>query len=187
MLLHDQNPFLRLCLSHSQNDCLVISRWVYQGHRYQDSTNLSQSTGVHLVNYILFKLINMAVLSQRPQKNKEDLKSEGHPVVSESFRPHVLYSPWNSPSKNTGVGSLSLLQGIFPTQGSNPGLSHCRQILYQLSHQGSPRILGWVAYPFSSRSSQARNQTGVFCIAGGFFTKLATREAQEALKHDHNI
>ena len=52
--------------------------------------------------------------------------------------PISLYSPWNSSGKNTGVGSLSLLQGIFPTQGSNPGLPHCRQILYQLSHQGSP-------------------------------------------------
>ena len=47
----------------------------------------------------------------------------------------TLYSPWNSPGQNTGVGSLSLLQGIFPTQGSNPGLPHCRQILYQLSHR----------------------------------------------------
>ena len=55
--------------------------------------------------------------------------------------------PWNSPGQNTGVVSLFLLQGIFPTQGSNPGLPHCRQILYQLSHQGSPRILEWVAYP----------------------------------------
>ena len=44
------------------------------------------------------------------------------------------YSPWDSPGQNTGMGSLSLLQGIFPTQGSNPGLPHCRQILYQLSH-----------------------------------------------------
>ena len=58
---------------------------------------------------------------------------------------HGLYSPWSSPGLNTGVGSLSLLQGIFPTQGSNPGLLHCRQILYQLSHKGSPRILEWVA------------------------------------------
>ena len=47
----------------------------------------------------------------------------------------------------------SLFQGIFPTQGSNPGLLHCRWILHQLSHQGSPRILEWVDYPFSSRSS----------------------------------
>ena len=59
------------------------------------------------------------------------------PVVSDSLRPHGLYSPWNCPCQNTGVGSLSLLQGIFPTQGSNPGLLHCRWILYCLSHQGS--------------------------------------------------
>ena len=48
-----------------------------------------------------------------------------------------IYSPWNFPGQNTGVGSLSLLQGIFPTQGSNPGLLHRRQIFYQLSHKGS--------------------------------------------------
>ena len=53
--------------------------------------------------------------------------------------------PWNSLGQNTGVGSLSLLQGIFPTQGLNPGLSHCRGILYELGHKGSPRILEWVA------------------------------------------
>ena len=59
--------------------------------------------------------------------------------MSNSLQPHGLYSPWNSPDQNTGVGSLSLLQGIFPTQGWNPGLPHCRQILYQLSHKGSSR------------------------------------------------
>ena len=69
--------------------------------------------------------------------------------------------------------SLSLLQGIFPTQGSIPGLPHCRQILYQLSHRGSPRILEKVADPFSSGSSQPRNQTRVSCIAGGLFTNWA--------------
>ena len=58
-------------------------------------------------------------------------------------------SPWNSLGQNTGVSSLSILQGIFPTQRSNPGLSRCRQILYQLSHSGSPRVLEWVPYPFS--------------------------------------
>ena len=59
-------------------------------------------------------------------------------VVSDSLQPHGLYNPWNSPGQNTGVGSLSLLQGIFPTQGLNPGLLHCRKILYQLGHKGSP-------------------------------------------------
>ena len=83
------------------------------------------------------------------------------------------YSSWNSPGQNTGVGSLSLLQGIFLTQRSNPGLPHGRRILYQLSHKGRPRILEWVACPFSSRSSWPRNQTGVSCIAGGFFTSWA--------------
>ena len=61
-------------------------------------------------------------------------------------------------------------RGIFPTQGSNPGLPHCWQILYQFSHKGNPRILEWVVYPFSSRSSQPRNRPGISCIAGRFFT-----------------
>ena len=59
-------------------------------------------------------------------------------VVSGSLQPDGLYSPWNSPGQNTGVGSLSLLQGIFPAQGSNPGLQNCSRILYQLRYQGSP-------------------------------------------------
>ena len=91
--------------------------------------------------------------------------------------PHGLYSPWNSPGQNTGVGSLFLHQGIYPTPGSDPGLLHCGQILYQLSQKGSPRILEWVAYPFSSRSSQPRNRTGVSCVAGRSFTDWAMREA----------
>ena len=65
------------------------------------------------------------------------IESESCLVVSNSWWPHGLYNPWNSPGQNIGVGSLSLLQGIFPTQGLNPGLPHCRQVLYQLSHKGS--------------------------------------------------
>ena len=67
----------------------------------------------------------------------EGLESEIHLVVSNSLRPLGLYRPRNSLGQNTGVGSYSLLQGIFPTQGLNTDLLHCRQILYQLSHQGS--------------------------------------------------
>ena len=78
--------------------------------------------------------------------------SESRSIMSSSLQPHGLYSPWNSPGQNSGVGRLSFLQGIFPTQGSNSGLLYCRQILYQLSQKGSPRILEWVAYPFSSGS-----------------------------------
>ena len=73
--------------------------------------------------------------------------------------------------------AFPFFQGIFPTQGSNPSLPHCRWILYQLSHKGSPRILEWVAYPFPSSSSWPRNQTRVSCIAGRFFNNWAIREA----------
>ena len=96
----------------------------------------------------------------------------------------LFATPWTIQSmefssQNTGVGSLSLLQGIFPTQGWNLGLLHCRWILFQLSHQERPRILEWVAYPFSRGSSLPRNWTGVSCIVGRFFTSWATREAQD--------
>ena len=120
--------------------------------------------------------LNGKTFSRVGHYSHPDCASESHSVVSDSLWPHRLCSPWNSLGQNTGVGSLSLLQGTFPTQGSNPGLLYCRRILYQLSHQGSPRILEWVAYPFSSGSSQPRNRTGVSCILGRFFTSWATRE-----------
>ena len=130
---------------------------------------------------------------------REWSESESLSVVSDSLQPSGLYSPWNSPAQNTGVCSFSLFQGIFPTQGLNPGFPHCRRILYQLSHKGSrvkvaqscltlcnpmdcslpgssvyeilqARILEWVVVPFSGRSSQPRNQTQVSHIAGRFFT-----------------
>ena len=76
--------------------------------------------------------------------------------MSNSFRPHEpqptrLLCPWNSPGKNSGVTCHSLVQGIISTQGLNLGLLHCGQILYNLSHQGSPNICGylhfWLHYP----------------------------------------
>ena len=92
-------------------------------------------------------------------------ESESCSVVSKSLQLHGLYSPRNSLGQNTGVGSLSFLQGIFLTQESNPGFPHCWQILHQLSHKGSPRILEWVAYPFSRGSSWPRelNQDLLHC------------------------
>ena len=65
--------------------------------------------------------------------------------MSNCLWPHELYTPWTSPGQNTGVGSHSLLQGIFPTQGLNPGLPQFRQIFYQLSHQESPGF--WPSSP----------------------------------------
>ena len=76
---------------------------------------------------------------------------ESHSVMSNSLGPHGLYSPWNSPGQYTGVGSLSLLQRIFATQGSSSDLLHCRQFLYQLNCEGSPGLFkGWYKYKFSS-------------------------------------
>ena len=67
-------------------------------------------------------------------------ESESGSVMCDSLQTHGPYSPQNSPGQNTGVGSLSLLQGIFPTQRSYTGFPHCRQIFYQPSHLGSPKI-----------------------------------------------
>ena len=86
----------------------------------------------HIIQWLLtFKLSKSSQISHIHE-------CESHSVMSDSLGPHGLHSPWNSPGHSIGVGSLSLLQGIFPIQGSNPGLPHCRQILYQLSHKRSP-------------------------------------------------
>ena len=68
---------------------------------------------------------------------KEGNERESCSAMSNSLQPRGLYSLWDFPGQNTGVVSCFFLQGIFPIQGLNPGLPHCRQILYQLSHQGS--------------------------------------------------
>ena len=68
-----------------------------------------------------------SLTSSNSEPNLVMLKSESCSVVSDSLWPHGLYSPWNSPGQNIGVGNLSRLQGIFPTQGLNLGLPHCRQ------------------------------------------------------------
>ena len=93
-------------------------------------------------------------------------EGESHSVVSDSLRPHGLY-PWNSPGQNTGVGSLSLLQQIFPTRELNWGLLGCRGVLYQLSCEGSPskkkgrKQTPWVlwAFIFSSKEGRKKNPT----------------------------
>ena len=96
-------------------------------------------------------------------------------ILSYSLQSHVLSSlgsslHGDSPGKNTGVGCHALLQGIFLTQVSNPDLPHYKQILYHLSHQGRPRILEWIAFPFPRGSSHPRDQTQVSRIAGRFIT-----------------
>ena len=135
-----------------------------------------------------------------PQKKSE---SESCSVVSNSLQPHRLNSPWKSPGQNTGAGSCSLLQGIFPNPGIEPGspvlqvdsfpaelpgkplkgkvaqswLTLCDPVDYTVHGILQARILEWVVFPFSSGSSWPRNWTGVSCIAGRLFTSWATREA----------
>ena len=86
-------------------------------------------------------------LHSNEKKCLHNSESESRSVVSDSLRPHGLYSLWNSLGQNTGVGSLSLFQGVFPNQGLNPGLSHCWRILLPVEPQGKPKILEWVAIP----------------------------------------
>ena len=116
----------------------------------------------------------ICIISFNPQTYPwGESESESCSVVSDFLWSHGLYSPWNSPGQNTGVGNFSLLQELFPIQWLNPGLLHCRQILCQLSHKASPKILEWVAYPFSRGSSQLRNQTGVSCLAKQILYQLS--------------
>ena len=136
--------------SHKHDVCLnlcynpVLREETETAHRPQRRKNLGCSyPTVHWLQAVKVK-----AAAHRPQRRKN--LGCSYPTVhwlqavkvkaAEScptLRPHGLYSPWNSPGQNTGVGSLSLLQGIFPTQGPNPGLPHCRRIPYQQSHQGS--------------------------------------------------
>ena len=95
--------------------------------------------------------------------------------MSDSLRPHGLCSPWNSVGQNTGVGSLSLLQGIFPTQGLNPGLPHCGQILYQVSHQGSASspIIRLIIREYSrSREKSMKSSLDKVLVASRLWGKL---------------
>ena len=98
------------------------------------------SLGLHRVGHDWSNLAAAAAVHDRHQSiiSFPIMSCESHSVASDSLRPHGLRSPCNSPGQDTRVGGLSLLQGIFPTQGSNPSLPHCRQVLYQLSHKGSP-------------------------------------------------
>ena len=88
----------------------------------------------------------------------KESESESRSVMSNSLQLHGLYSPWNFPCQNTGAGSHSHLQGIFPAQGSNPGLPHCRRILYQLSYKGSPKI-SWFHVIWKSLSCVQLSET----------------------------
>ena len=127
--------------------------------------------------------------------------SESCSVMSDSLWPHGLYSSWNSPGQNTGVGSHFLLQEIFLTQGLKPCLLHCRQILYHWATREvhpldcslpsssvhgnlQDRILDWVAMASSRGFSSPRDRTCFSCsscIAGSFFTTEPWGKPQSSL------
>ena len=83
--------------------------------------------------------------------------SESQLVMFNSLRPHATTVHGILQARILEWVAFRFPQGIFPTQGSNPGLLHFGLTLYKLSHKGSPRILEWVAFPFSSGSSRLRN------------------------------
>ena len=103
-------------------------------------------------------------------------------VVSDSLQNHGpqparLLCPWGVSRQEYWSGLPGPPPGDLPNPEIKPGLPLCRLFLDWLNHQESPRIRGWVAYPFFRGSSQPRNWTGVSCIAGRFFTSWAIREA----------
>ena len=146
------------------------------GNLVSGSSAFSKSS-LYIWKFLLHLLLKHSLnILLKPSLNGSS-GNESHSAASDSLQYHGLYNPQNSLGQNIGVGSLSLLQGIFLMEGLNLGLFHYFPIIYQLSHKGNPRIMEWVDYPFSSRSSQPRNQTGVSCIAGSFFINWAIREA----------
>ena len=115
----------------------ILCWWTF---RWLPVLAVVNSAAMNIRVHVYFQIMVLSVFIPIPKKgNAEECSkwSESHSVMSNSLQPHGLYSPWNSLGQNTGVGSLSLLHGIFPTQESNWGLPQCRQILYQLSHKGS--------------------------------------------------
>ena len=118
--------------------------------------------GIALSLHINLGRTDIFTMLSFPIYDHGESESEGHSVVSDSLRP-MDYTVH-------GIFQARIL-GPFPSPRDlpNPGIEPSRQILYQLSHKGSPRIMRWVAYSFSSRSSQLWNRTRVSCIAGDFF------------------
>ena len=110
-----------------------------QGRRSEKITHWSPKDTVYtarveqIIKYIADNV------SQFSESSMLESESENRSVVSDSLQPHRLYGPWNSLGRNSGAGSHFLLQGIFPTHELNPGLLHCRRILYQLSHNVGKR------------------------------------------------
>ena len=129
--------------------CFEKSSWIFLIHLLSTPPSLKRSTVLALwltKVYYSHELWSgfarlVLILKYSMSGGASGKESESRSVESDSLRPHGLYSPWNSPGQNIGVGSLSFLQAIFPTQGSNPGLLHCRWITYCLSYQQYKHVI----------------------------------------------
>ena len=143
-LNHDELGLIILSPKGFFNINKVFRRETHSFHSLYSSSNIIQLVKIWFMKLFQnFPLYSEAYISRHLWLIP--VVTESCSVVSDSLQPRGLWParllcPWNSPGRSTSVGSLSLLQGIFPTQGSNPGLPHCRQILYCLSHQGSPVV-----------------------------------------------
>ena len=128
-------------VKYKQNWCLEWPLWGSQAWRpfFLFPISCRQDPSLHDLLWVPMGRIKQLLIKGGTAMKAPE--SESRSVVSDSLWPHGLYNPWNSPGQNTGVGTCSLLQGIFPTQESNAGLPHCRRIPFQLSHKRSPRIL----------------------------------------------
>ena len=109
----------------------------HQNLKSWDKNSKDESCNIEVYNVVKWKSLSHATLQPH------------------GLWPARLLCPWNSPGQTTRVGSHSLLQAIFPTQGSNLGLPHCRRILYHLSHKGSPKIAYNVSY--HQKETQKKN------------------------------
>ena len=184
---------VHVCIHESVNiynihicTCIHIYNWQRRSWIRQALTNSIKKVKVtqlcltlcDLMDYIVHGILQARILEWVAFPYSRDLPNPGiEPRSNPVLHVESLPVEPQGKAKNTGVGSLSLLRRIPPTQESNRGLPHRRQTLYRLSYQGNSRIMEWVAYPFSGGSSWPRNQTGVSCIAGRFFTTWAIREA----------
>ena len=149
---------------------ICIMRWENTGHKKRSQNCVCARAcgcGIH-ANYNFRRPLGHIPLSFSMWKLLSRIRLFASPRID---------SPWNSPGQNTGEGSLCLLQGIFPTQGMNPGLPHCRQILHQQSHQGGPRMLERGACPLLQRIFPTQEWNRVLLHCRRILYNWAIREA----------
>ena len=160
----------RIFLNQESNRGLLHFRQILYQLSYQGrhvASNVTFKTDIQVNSHLplrktcylkeIFSLKNPIILNVKSE-------SESRSVMSNSLWHHGLYSPWNSSGQHTRVGTLSLLQGIFQAQGLNPGFPTLQADSLSPEPQGSPRLLEWIIYPFSSGSSRLSNQTRASCV-----------------------